>query len=100
MATFKLQYVNSYTDARGKLRNCFRRKGHKRVTIKGKPGSPEFMEMYHALLDQTGGALSVAEIGALRTKAGTIDALVVRYTYETRNSEASHRWHGERASKI
>jgi hypothetical protein len=79
MADIKLDYVNSFYDARGKLRHQFRRKGHKRVTIKGRPGSLEFMDAYHALLEQTGGPLSVADIGASRTKAGTIDALIVGY---------------------
>ncbi|WP_192740846.1 hypothetical protein [Bradyrhizobium sp. OAE829] len=60
-------------------RHQFRRKAYKRVTIKGRPGSPEFMDAYHALLERTGGPLSVAEIGAGRTKAGTIDALIVGY---------------------
>lgn len=78
MAEIKLDYVNSFTDFRGKRRHQFRRTGHKKVTIKGRPGSPEFMEHYHALLGQTGGAL-VAEAGASRTKAGSIDAFVVRY---------------------
>ena len=55
MAEIKLDYVNSFIDARGKRRHQFRRKGHKKVTIKGRPGSPEFTEHYHALLDQTGG---------------------------------------------
>jgi hypothetical protein len=79
MADIKLDYVNSFYDARGKLRHQFRRKGHKRVTIKGRPGSPEFMDVYHALLEQTGGPLSVADIGASHIKAGTIDALIVKY---------------------
>jgi len=79
MADIRLDYVNTFYDVRGKLRHQFRRKGHKKVTIKGRPGSPEFMDHYHALLDQTGGPLSVSEIGASRTKAGTIDALVVNY---------------------
>jgi integrase/recombinase XerD len=35
------------------------------------------METYHALLEETGGPLSVAEIGASRTKAGTVNALAV-----------------------
>ena len=75
MAEIKLDYVNSFIDARGKRRHQFRRKGHKKVTIKGRPGSPEFMEHYHALLDQTGG--STIEIGASRTKAGTVNAVAV-----------------------
>ena len=52
MATFKLDFVHSFIDARGKLRHVFRRNGHKTVTIKGRPGSPEFMDSYHALLEQ------------------------------------------------
>jgi integrase len=76
MAEFKLDFVNSFYDSRGKLRHQFRRKGHKRITIKGRPGSPEFMDAYHALLEKTGGA-SPSEIGASRTKAGTVNALAV-----------------------
>ena len=83
MATFKLPFVHSFYDARGKLRHVFRRKGHKRVTIKGKPGTPEFMERYHALLNQTGGL----DIGASRLKAGTIDALIPRY-YQSESFKA------------
>jgi integrase/recombinase XerD len=79
MADIKLDYVNSFYDARGKLRHTFRRKGHKKVTIKGRPGSPDFMDAYHALLEKTGGAMPVANIGASRTNAGTIDAVVVKY---------------------
>jgi integrase/recombinase XerD len=76
MAEIKLDYVNSFIDRRGKRRHVFRRKGHKKVTIKGRPGSPEFMDHYHALIERTGGAMS-SEIGASRTKAGTINALAV-----------------------
>jgi len=54
-AQVQLDYVNRFTDSRGKLRHSFRRKGHKRVTIKGQPGSDEFMENYHALLERTTG---------------------------------------------
>jgi integrase/recombinase XerD len=96
MADIKLDYVNSFYDARGKLRHTFRRKGHKKVTIKGRPGSQEFMDAYHALLDKTGGPLSVAEIGASRTKAGTIDALIAKYLKDeffTRGlAKASQGW--------
>jgi len=75
MAIFKLDYVHTFYDARGKLRHVFRRKGYQRVTIKGRPGTPEFMEHYHALLNKTGGL----DIGASRLKAGSIDALILRY---------------------
>jgi integrase/recombinase XerD len=76
MAKLELDYVNSFYDSRGKLRHQFRRKGHKRVTIKGRPGSPEFMDAYQALLEKTVGA-APSEIGASRTKAGTVNALAV-----------------------
>jgi len=79
MAIIKLDYVNSYTDVRGKRRHQFRRKGHKKVMIPGRPGSPEFMEVYHALLEKTGGSMLVSEAGANRTKAGTVDAIAVAY---------------------
>jgi site-specific recombinase XerD len=79
MAEIRLDFVNSYIDARGKRRHTFRRKGHKRVTIKGHPGSAEFMETYHALVEMTGGSPSPVEIGTGRSKAGTIDALAVVY---------------------
>ena len=72
MAEIKLEYVNSYIDARGKPRHVFRRKGHKRVTIKGRPGSQEFMDHYHELVEKTGGASP--QIGASKAGAGTIDA--------------------------
>jgi integrase len=79
MAQLRLDYVTSFIDSRGKLRHVFRRKGFNKVTIKGRAGSPEFMDHYHQLLDQTGGPLPGANIGASRTKPGTIDALIVRY---------------------
>ena len=62
MADIKLDYVNSFYDARGKLRHTFRRKGHKKVTIKGRPGSPDFMDAWnpaeskHAYPDTRAGA--------------------------------------------
>lgn len=76
MAEIELDYVNSFIDSRGKRRYVFRRKGHKKVTIKGRPGSFEFMEAYHALIQKTGGNAS-SDIGASRTKAGTVNALAV-----------------------
>lgn len=79
MADITLQFVNSFYDARGKLRHVFRRKGHKRVSLPGSPGSAIFMEAYQALLENTGGSPAALEIGARRTKAGTIDAVVVAY---------------------
>ncbi|WP_298373852.1 hypothetical protein [uncultured Bradyrhizobium sp.] len=77
MAEIKLEYVNSFTDSRGKRRHVFRRKGHKRTSIKGRPGSQEFMDRYHELVAKTGG--SPAEIGKGKAKAGTIDAVMLAF---------------------
>jgi integrase len=77
MAKLNLPHVNSFCDSRGKLRHMFRRKGHKRVTIKGKPGDAAFKEHYHALLESTGAAL--ATIGASRAQAGTVDHAVIAF---------------------
>ncbi|MBJ7403398.1 MAG: tyrosine-type recombinase/integrase [Bradyrhizobium sp.] len=81
MADTKLDFVHSFKDARKKWRHVFRRKGQKRVTLQ--TGSkqlvltPELMDAYFALVEKTGGAIPVGEIGASRTKAGTVDALAV-----------------------
>lgn len=78
MAKIKLDCVNSYIDVRGKLRHQFRRKGHKKVTLKGRPGSPEFMDHYHQLLEKAGGAVPV-EIGTTCKKSGAVNAVAVDY---------------------
>jgi len=78
MAEVKLQFLHSFTDSRGKRRHVFRRKGHKTVTIKGAPGSTEFLEAYQALLEKTGGNPPLT-IGASKAKAGTTDAWVIAY---------------------
>jgi integrase len=77
MATLRLPYILSFYDSRGKLRHIFRRKGHKRVTIKGKPGDAEFMASYHQLLESTGTALST--IGGSRATAGTVDHVITTF---------------------
>jgi hypothetical protein len=44
MADIKLNYVNSYRDPRnGKMRHQFRRKGCRKIMLKGRPGSADFM---------------------------------------------------------
>jgi hypothetical protein len=78
MAEITLAYINSYRDPRnGKMRHQFRRKGCRKVMLKGKPGSADFMNHYAELLARSENA--AAEIGAAKIKAGTIDALIVRY---------------------
>ena len=72
--TVKLRFVHSFFYY-GKMRHLFRRKGFPKKTLKGKPGSPEFMDHYHALLEQSGGA----PIGTLGRTAGSIDALAIAW---------------------
>jgi hypothetical protein len=68
------KYVHGFVDRHGKPRWYFRRPGFKQVPLPGLPWSPEFMAAYEIAL--TGQRI---EIGADRTKPGTINALVVLY---------------------
>src|SRR5262245_40375028 len=79
MAKIKLPFVNSFYDRHGKRRHQFRRKGHQKKLLPGLPGTAEFMEAYHALLEKTGGGSLGIEVGASRTKAGTFNALIAKY---------------------
>ena len=76
MTHLKLKYVHEFRDRHGKFRRYFRRGDGKRTPLPGMPGSAEFMEAYQAALD---GRSRHAEIGASRTKPGTVSALVVAY---------------------
>jgi len=78
VASIRLKFVQQWTDKRdaaAKPRYYFRRKGCKRVPLSGLPGSPDFMRAYETAL---GGQIAPI-IGASRTKAGSIDALVVAF---------------------
>src|SRR6266436_3263461 len=55
----------------------FRRPGFKSVPLPGLPWSPQFMEVYEAAL--SGQPL---QIGASRTKLGTVSAAIVGYYYD------------------
>lgn len=78
MTRIKLNYVHEYIDRHGKLRRYFRRTGFGQKPLTGTPGSAEFAEAYQLFLEQTGG-VAPREVGAARTKEGTIDALIVAY---------------------
>jgi integrase len=76
----RLRWVHCWVDKRSggaKARYYFRRPGFQRVPLPGLPGSAEFMAAYQAALD--GQALPRPMIGASRTKAGSIGALVTAY---------------------
>jgi site-specific recombinase XerC len=78
MSRIKLQFVQAFIDRHGHVRHYFRRGGDKRVPLPGLPGSEEFMAAYAAALASVPDTKS-AEIGAKRTLAGTVNALVVSY---------------------
>ena len=71
----RLKYVNEYRDRHGKMRRYFRRAGQSRIPLPGHPGSPEFMEAYHAALAE----LRIREIGANRSVPGSVSATIAAY---------------------
>ncbi len=85
MTKLRLRYVNTFRDRHGCLRHYLRRPGCQAVALPGLPGSVEFMEAYQAAL--AGETAPRIEIGASRTKPGTIAALTVAYF----NSLTFHR---------
>ena len=72
----KLDFVHEYRDRHGKLRRYFRKPGFKRIALPGIPGSDEFMTAYQLAL---AGQPQRIEIGAGRTKPGTVNAAIVGY---------------------
>jgi integrase len=69
------KYVHGFIDRHGKPRFYFRRSGFARVRLPGLPWSPEFMEAYQVALAET----PRVEVGANRTVAGTVNAVVIGY---------------------
>jgi hypothetical protein len=82
-------YVQGFIDRHGKPRWYFRRPGFKRMPLPGLPWSPEFMAAYEAAMERT----PRIEIGASRTKPGTVAAAVVNYfnSWAFRNLAAETR---------
>ena len=71
------KFVQAFIDRNGKPRFYFRRPGFKSVPLPGLPWSPQFMEVYEAAL--SGQPL---QIGASRTKPGTVSAAIIGYYYD------------------
>ncbi|MGY3490227.1 site-specific recombinase XerD [Bradyrhizobium sp. USDA 4011] len=69
------RYTHGYIDRHGHARFYFRRAGQKSVALPGLPWSPQFMEVYERALKE-GAAI---EIGAKRTKVGSVSAALVSY---------------------
>jgi integrase/recombinase XerD len=84
MARLRLQFVNSFRDRHGRMRHYFRRPRSKAVALPGLFGSAEFMEAYQMAL----AGAPMRDIGASRTKAGTINAAVAAYYHSTSFTEA------------
>jgi integrase len=70
-------YVHAFVDRHGKARYYFRRPGYKRVPLPGLPWSPEFMSEYEGAMK--GERAPRVEIGANRSRPGTVTAAVVGY---------------------
>lgn len=71
------KYVSEFEDRHGKVRVRFRRKGQPDHYFTTVPWTPEFMVEYQACLE--GAALPAMNIGASRTKPGTMSALIAAY---------------------
>src|SRR5215813_13201096 len=69
------KYVQGFVDRHGKPRYYLRRSGHKSVPLPGLPWTPAFMAAYQAAMEDA----PRVEIGASRTKPGTVAAAVVSY---------------------
>jgi integrase len=76
MTRIRLDYIHEFMDRHGKIRRYFRRPGFKRIPLSGAPGSDEFMTAYQLAL---AGQVPRVEIGAGRTKPGTVNAGIVGY---------------------
>jgi integrase len=91
------KYVHGFIDRHGKPRFYFRRAGFKKVGLPGLPYSPEFMATYEEAL-----AGQPLQVGASRTKPGTMRSLAVSYfnSMDFRSmkprSQAEYRWVIER----
>ena len=75
MTSIRLKYVKQFVDRHGRPRFYLRRPGCKLVPLPGLPGSTEFMEAYAQTIDSA----PRVEIGASRTRAGSVAAAVVGY---------------------
>jgi integrase len=49
----KLPYVSEDVDANGNVRTYFRRRGQRKIRIREKPGTPEFMVVYRQLVERS-----------------------------------------------
>ena len=76
LTKLRLQYIHEFRDRHGKIRRYVRLPGRKRIPLKGAPGSEDFMAIYQAAL---AGETPRVEVGASRTRPGTVNAAVISY---------------------
>jgi integrase len=77
VANIRLKFVKSYVDRHGKIRHYIRKPGCKLAPLPGLVGSDEFMAAYASALEAAPKATT--EIGASRTRAGSVNAMVVGF---------------------
>jgi integrase len=75
MTSLRLRYVHAFVDRHGRPRHYFRRHG-RRTPLPGLHGSVEFNRAYEQAL---AGTPPTAEVGAARTVAGSVNAMIVGY---------------------
>ena len=75
MTKIRLPYIKSYK-VRGRVFYYFRRPGFKGIRLRGLPGSAEFKAAYQEAM---AGQPERLEIGARKTRPGTVNAAVVGY---------------------
>jgi len=75
MTSLRLRYVHAFVDRHGRPRHYFRRHS-RRIPLPGLPGSAEFNRAYEQAL---AGTPPAAEVGAARTVAGSVNAMIVGY---------------------
>ena len=80
MTKIRLQYIHEFVDRHGKVRRYVRLPSGKRVPLTGAPGTDEFMNAYRAAL---AGEAPRIEVGASRTRPGTVNAAVIGYFSST-----------------
>lgn len=76
MTRTQLPRLHSYRDRHGKMRYYVRRPGSKQIAIPGDYLSPEFMAAYQTAMV---GSVDRPEIGASKTKPGTLNAVLAGY---------------------
>ena len=78
MANIRLKFVKSYVDRHGKVRHYLRKPGCKAIPLPGLVGGDEFMRAYGEAVAGTS-SFPQTEIGATRTRADSINAMVVGF---------------------